>query len=350
MRILYIFSGNRSDRFTGEAGIDYPDTQFYGMNHLATFGMQAEYKEFESFWFGKFVARVIGFRIKHLFMYFVARKYDVVFGISVLYMLFWKKFIPTKTKFVIFNSVLNRMFQVHKKGSLKYRALIWLLKDADGIVFFNKSDRDIVVAHAPFMENKSYVVSMGVDMTYHKPIFADREDYYLSVGRDNGRDYRTVIEAARRSPEQKFHLVCLPRNIAGLDIPSNVTVHHDIPLAKLQDLYKKARALLLILHDGSNIEGSQSSGPTVLLEAMARGLPVVVSRKEYVREYGEDGKDMLTVDFYDVDAIIGCINQLGDEALRGSLAHSARNKIEMHFNTIEMAKHLSEVFKTVYGQ
>jgi len=349
MKALYIFSGKRSGKFTGTASVDYPDTQLYGMNHLVAYGIEAESKELESSWLGALLARLIGFRAKHFLMYFVARRYDVVFGISVLYMLAWKKFIPTKAKFIIFNSVLNRMFLVHKEGSLKRRLLLSLLREADGVIFFNQSDKAAVVSHAPFLAERSFVVPMGVDTHYHKPTHDGREGFYLSVGRDNGRDYRTVIEAAKKLTHEKFVIVCLPRNVAGLEIPPNVTIRHDIPRTELQSLYARARALLLILHDASNSEGTQSSGPTVLLEAMAIGIPIIVSRKEYVREYGDDGTDMLMVDFYDADAIVHCIARLSDSALRSSLARSARAKAEARFSTVQMAKSLADVFKTVYG-
>ncbi len=359
MKVLYLYSGTRNDKYHGIAGVDYPDTQFYGLQHMKDFGIDAEYKEFESFRFGfplgfrfgRFFARIVGFRIKHLLMYFVARKYDIVLGISVLYLLFWKKIFPTKTKFIIFNSVLNRMLIVHKEGTVKFKILLWLLKEVDGIVFLARVHMNKVIEKIPFLKDKVFFVPMGVDSVYYKPVFEGRDNFFLSVGRDNARDYKTVIEVARRMPEEMFHLVCLPRNIAGIkDIPENVKIHVNIPLVELQEMYRKAKALLLIMHNDSYVEGSDSSGPTVLLEAMAIGLPIIVSRKQYLEDYVKHEKDALIVDFYDENAIIESIRKISDDSLRQQMARSARDKVDSIFNTKEMAGALSEVFKEVYDK
>ena len=44
-KILYLFSGKRTDVYHGKIHHDYPDTPFYGMNHLGDFGFDAEYKD-----------------------------------------------------------------------------------------------------------------------------------------------------------------------------------------------------------------------------------------------------------------------------------------------------------------
>ena len=207
IQALYVFSGKRKKRFVGISSQDYPDTQFYGMSYLKDFGVDAEYKEFEEYPFGALLAKVFGFRLKHSLMYFVARKYDVVFGISVLYMLIWKKIFPTKTKFVIFNSVFSRMLTVHKKDSFTFMMLVWLLNDTDGVVFLSRADMKKVGDHIPNIIDRLFFVPMGVDAKYIQPQYEGREDFFLSVGRDNARDYKTIALVAKRLPEREFHFV-----------------------------------------------------------------------------------------------------------------------------------------------
>jgi glycosyltransferase involved in cell wall biosynthesis len=349
MKVLYVYSGERARKFRGKYGVDYPDTQFYGMNHLEKYGIDAQYREFESNKFGKIMAKLIGFRMKHLFMFFVARKYDIVFGISVIYMLLWKKVFPCKTKFIIFNSALNRMLNVHKVGTLKFRILLWILWSVDGIVFLSNAHLKSVTNRIPFLVDRCYFVPMGVDRIYYKPKFYNRKKYFLSVGRDNARDYKTIVDVARMMPDEEFHLVCLPRNIKHIDVvPANVKIHINIPKIELEQLYLNARALLLIMHNDTYVEGSDSSGPTVLLESMAMGLPVVVSHKSYIDDYLVDREDSMIVDFYDVAGIINCIRELDDDLMRTNLAINARKKIDNIFNTDKMASELSKVFKKIY--
>lgn len=351
MKVLYIFSGERKSRFIGKSGIDYPDTQFYGMDHLKNFGIEAEFREFESLPFGKLIKKIIGFRLKHFFMFFYAIKYDIVFGISVIYLLFWKKLFRVKTKFIIFNSVLNRMLIVHKPGTFKFKFLIWILKEVDGIVFLARVHMDKVCEKIPFLKDKSYFLHMGVDSNYYKPIYDNREDFFLSVGRDNARDYKTLVEVARLLPDQEFRFVCLERNLKGIEnIPDNVKVFINIPMVDLQNMYRKAKALLLILHNDSYIDGSDSSGPTVLLEAMAIGLPIIASKKEYLKDYIEDGVNALFVDFYDVAGIVNSIHKIDNDQFRIGMAKNARDRIDSSFNTLEMARNLSKVFKKIYAE
>jgi glycosyltransferase involved in cell wall biosynthesis len=349
MRVLYIFSGVRRKKFTGKPGVDYPDTQFYGMNHLSLFGMDSEYKEPEDYFLGRLISKFLGFRFKHVFMFFVARKYDIVFGISIIYMLFWKKIFSTKTKFIIFNSVLNRMFLVHKEGTIGHFLLIFVLKEVDAIVFLSHTHLGKVLKSAPFLKDRCFFVPMGVDIEFFKPNYERKDNFFLSVGRDNARDYKTVIEVAKRMPKEEFHLVCLPRNIEAIKkIPSNVKIHVNIPSKALREMYNKATALLLIVHNDSYPEGSDSSGPTVLLEAMANGLPVIASRKDYLSDYIEHNQDAILVDFYDIDAIVSAIFSLKEISFRKRLALNARLKTEKSFNTKDMARSLSKIFNKVY--
>lgn len=351
MKVLYIYSGERKNKFQGEIGKDFPDTQFYGLNHLKKFGVEAEYKEFGDLVRSRLLQKIIGFRLKHFLMYIIARKYDVVFGISLIYMLVWKKILRTKTKFVLFNSALNRMLTVHTRGTMVFKMLAWILMEVDGIIFLAHSHLDKVVANMPFLKSRSFFVPMGVDAAYFKPVYEGRERYFLSVGRDNARDYRTIIEVARKMPNEEFRLVCLPRNMVGIvDIPSNVLVYTNIPLVELRDMYERARALLLILHDDSYPEGSDSSGPTVLLEAMAIGLPVIVSRKDYLNDYVEDKKNALLVDFYNTGDIISSIALLANDAYRRTIAFNARTKVDSKFNTKQMAGEIATIFNILYAE
>ena len=69
------------------------------------------------------------------------------------------------------------------------------------------------------------------------------EPYILSVGRDSGRDFHTLLQAARKRGI-KVKLVTLPRMIPAefVDDPL-LEVHTNIPYADLFALYRDARSL-----------------------------------------------------------------------------------------------------------
>ena len=224
MKVLYIYSGKRKGRFNGRIGIDYPDTQFYGLNHLSKFDIEAEYKETSNI-----LRKIFGFRIAHMFMFFSVSNYNVVFGSSLMYMLFWNKFFKRKTKYVLLNISLNRTISANKDRKLKKAFLMWFLKELDRVVCLSSTQKEHLEKEAPFLKNKTFFVPLGIDATYFKPVYEDRDNFILSVGRDNGRDYKTVVEVARMMPEEKFHIVASERNLKGIkNIPNNVELFFDI--------------------------------------------------------------------------------------------------------------------------
>ena len=348
MKVLYIYSGKRKGRFNGRIGVDYPDTQFYGLNHLSKFGIDAEYKEADDLIRSSILRYILSWRARHFLMFFLAKKYDVVFGISIIYMMFWRKIIPAKkTKFILYNSVIRRTLIANKKRPLKLLIIKWLLKELDGVVCLSNFQKEYIEKNLPFLKGKTFFVPIGVDSDYYKFQRNERKNFYLSVGRDNGRDYQTVIDVARDMPDREFHIICLPRNIAGIkNIPSNVQIMHSISSEELSREYKEAYAMLLITHDDNHLDGSaDASGPTVLVEAMAVGLPIIASRKKYLEDYVSDGKDAVFVDFYSKDSIINKIKELNNSAVAENIAKSARKKVEENLSTEIMAKTLENIFK-----
>ncbi|MDD2753534.1 MAG: glycosyltransferase family 4 protein [Candidatus Portnoybacteria bacterium] len=345
MRVLYLYSGLRKNKFKGEAGKDYPDTQLYGLNHLGEFGVAAEYKEF-----GDLANRLLGFRLRHLLSYFLTPGYDLVFGSSLLFSAVFKKIFRPRRKFVLLNIGLNRTFLANKKG-LKSKIINWLLAEIDAIVCLSGVQRDYLVNKFPELKNKLYFIPLGVDVEYYQPQFDNRKNYILSAGRDNGRDYKTVVETAKLLPEEEFQIVCSERNLQGVkEIPDNVKIFYDLPAPELNKKYHEAKMLLLITHDDNSLGGSDCSGQTVLLDAMASGLPVIASRKKYLADYVIDGWEFLSVDFYGAADIAEKIKIFNETDFREKIAKNARIRVERQFSTRQLARGLAETFKKITGQ
>lgn len=340
MKVLYLFSGSRKT-FRGEAGVDYPDTQLYGLNHLGALGIEAEYKEW-----GWFVDRVFGFRIKHALSYFLTRGYDIVFGASLLYLMPFRRLCGSKATFVLLNIGLERTLTVHH--GLLGALISWLVRGLDGVVCLAQFQKERLERTYPVLRGKVFFVPLGVDMRYYKPVYDNRKEYILSAGRDNGRDYETVVKVARHMPKQAFHLVCSRRNLSGItDIPENVHVFYDLPLAELHEKYKEAKLLLLATHNDGYDDGSDCSGQTVLLDSMASGLPVVATRKHYLADYAIEGEEVVVAESADRDSVERAIRSLDDVQLRRDMAARARARIEREFSTEKMSHALASIFSRV---
>lgn len=345
--IAYVYSGSRKDRLQGQMHVDYPDTPLYGANHLATMpGIEVTQLETGDILSSSLVRRLLGFRIMHALTYFLVWRYDIVIGSSLFYPLVLQKLFRTKTKYVYLNFSLTRFIRSHKSRLMR-QFVQWILDGASVIVCPSHFQEEVLRRELPNYTGRIAVVPLGVDASYYTPQYEGREECILSVGRDNGRDYATVIETARQLPARKFVIVCSVRNMVGIsDVPSNVTIRYDMPGEELRELYYRAQLMLLITHDDLFGDGSDCSGQTVLLDAMASGLPVIASRKKYVYEYVREGEEALLVDFYRPQDVEAKIRLLEDAALRSRLAHAARARIENEFSTRKMAEGLFGILKT----
>ena len=348
MKALYLYSGKRKEVFKGKINYDYPDTQFYGLNHLKKFGIDAEYKEIGDLIKNKAILKIFGFRIRHLLTFFLTNGYDVVFGASILFMMIFKKVFRVKRKFVMLDIGMKIILPNNKK-SIKFRIINSLIKELDGLICLSNMQKDFAIINFPFLKNKIYFIPLGVDIEYYKPIFLGRKNFILSAGRDNGRDYKTVIEAAKKMPNENFQIVCSKRNLVGVDnIPKNVKIFFDIPTTELNKKYKEAKMLLLITHSDEFFDASDCSGQTVLLDAMAIGLPIIASKKKYLPDYAKDKTDVLTVDFYNSDEIVKKVSFLSkNDKYRSQLAKNARETIEKNFSTEMMGYRISKIFKKI---
>ena len=348
MKILYLFSGNREKIINSVTEGLHPDTQLYGLNYLERAGLSAETKDFYVF-FPRIIGELIGFRLRHLMLYFITHKYDIVFGSSILYMMIFKNILKSKTHYVLLNTSLNRLLTVHKNNPIRLRFIYWMLSGIDKIVCLSNYQLNQLRSDFGIENNKLAFVALGVDENYHKAVYENRKDYILSVGRDNGRDYKTVIEVAKKSPTRKFEIVCNNRNLKGIEsIPNNVKITFDISKIDLKKKYEEAKILLLLTHADAYSEGSDCSGQTVLLDAAASGLPIIASRKKYISDYLEEDKEILLVDFYNPGSVLKAIESLEKDDSSVNLAKMARKKVEDLFSTKKMAHNLMEVFKNVY--
>ena len=92
-------------------------------------------------------------------------------------------------------------------------------------------------------------------------------------------------------------------------------------------------------------DGNRDGLPTVLLEAMALGTPVVSTDVTGIPEVLRDGETGLLVPQRNSAALAGAISRLtGDFTLRVRLANRARRLIEADFNVHDNAAHLREIF------
>src|SRR6185369_4724839 len=107
----------------------------------------------------------------------------------------------------------------------------------------------------------------------------------VSVGRDLGRDYETLTIAATHSPYQ-FHVVAEPKNFPhGIPQLPNMVVQYHLPLIEIRTLYARAQVVIVISKDVATTEGTDCSGQTVILDALAAGKAVIATERTWIKDY-----------------------------------------------------------------
>ncbi len=142
----------------------------------------------------------------------------------------------------------------------------------DRFVVFSEAEADIYSRYfgVPRERFDRVLWGMGVPEVEPGPPFVPG-DYVCAVG-GNARDYATLMAAARSTEDIRYVLVVRPDSLAGLAVPSNVTVHVDVPFARAMNVVKHSRFMVLPL-EGAEVP----CGHVTMVSAMHLGRAMVVT-------------------------------------------------------------------------
>ncbi len=175
---------------------------------------------------------------------------------------------------------------------------------------------------------------MGMPDVEPGPAFV-RGDYVSSVG-GNARDYRTLIDAARRTPEIRYALVVRPDSLDGLDVPSNVMVHVNLSFARAMNIVRHSRFMVLPL-EGAEVP----CGHVTMVSAMHLGRAMVVTDSSGVRDYARHEDNALLVPPLDAGALADAMRRLwSSPALTDRLGASGSSFAREHCSEENVVRHL----------
>lgn len=192
-------------------------------------------------------------------------------------------------------------------------------------------------------------IPFGVDAQFFKPTeTSHEEDIIVSVGRDAGRDYTTLFKAAECA-NHAFVAVASQRNIPpNIQIPPNVSIRYNRSSIEVRDLYARARLIVIASKDASVPDGSDCSGQTVILDALAAGKAVIATHRSWIADYFIPDQDLVVVPPNDPQAIARAIDSLWHDAERRKhLAASGHGKVVAHYTTKNFAETLLGLMNSV---
>lgn len=194
---------------------------------------------------------------------------------------------------------------------------------ADRVVrIYNGLDLEALLPSVPLRRPPRVV---GVGRLVEKKGFDRLIDALALMVRD-GRKVRLDLVGA--GPEEE----ALRARTAALGLTGVVTFHGPLPQGRALGLIKRAAALAAPCVVGT--DGNRDGLPTVVLEGLALGTPVVATPVTGIPEAVVDGRTGLLVPEGDVAALAAALGALIDQpGLRCRLAEAGRRHVEANFDT-----------------
>lgn len=211
-------------------------------------------------------------------------------------------------------------------GQRDPRQVAEIVAGIDRLFVFSRNQREIF-ERAGVPREKVRPVLFGADHRFFTPVEAEPRFDAVAVGVDRGRDWHTLVEAARRLPSRRFDVFTGPGRIVGPDLPSNLTVHEPVGFTEYREVLRTARVVVVPTFDLA-----YPVGQSVLLEAMASGRCTVVTGTSAMADYTEDGRTSLAITPGDPQALARAVDDaLGDDSGREMMGRAARLAVEERF-------------------
>ncbi|MGI9184286.1 MAG: glycosyltransferase family 4 protein [Solirubrobacteraceae bacterium] len=219
------------------------------------------------------------------------------------------------------------------------RALLrQLAQSVDLFVFWSRNQLAIFRDQLGVDEDRLFFVPFGIETDFYVPSEAPRESFVLSVGRDRGRDYPTLLAAAGQL-DIPVKIVCPMDAVQGLAVAANVELIGEVDHFQLRRLLGEASVVAL----ASDPDVAYPTGQTVLLDAMAVGTPTVLTGSAAMRDYVRHGENAWVVPPRDPDALRdGILAVLSDDALARRISANALQDVRERFNVAEMWRAVAE--------
>jgi colanic acid/amylovoran biosynthesis glycosyltransferase len=231
---------------------------------------------------------------------------------------------------------------------------------ARGDLFLPISDtwrRKLLTLGAPV--ERTLVHHMGIDPSRFQinpsrpPELPPRLLTVARLAEKKGVEYalRAVAQVVHRVPELQYRIVGdgplrepLRRLATELGIAEQVTFLGARTQAEVADLMGTSD--IFLLPSVTDAKGDQEGIPVVLMEAMARGLPVLSTKHSGIPELVHDGINGYLVAERDVEALtarLGVLLQMAD--LGRCLGEAGRREVEEYFHIDRLNERLLELFE-----
>lgn len=215
------------------------------------------------------------------------------------------------------------------KKSWFFKFLAKLLLKPEKIICYSKREKERLRKYFRIPEKRIFFIPFGVDTEFFKLKKLMPQNFIISIGRDEGRDYKTLFAAARKLSWQEFVVVCDPKNVKNLKIPQNAKVFFRLSYLKIRNYLAQANFVVLPL------KKEKPSGQINILESLSSGKAVVVSRIPWIKDDFKL-KDKIDCLFYQPENVSDLVKKIKilakDKVLKRKLEKNAREKTRKQYS------------------
>jgi glycosyltransferase involved in cell wall biosynthesis len=340
VRAAYLYPNSRLDLAAAVATASAPDTALLGQNHLAAFGIDARIHEPRGRRRdrGGGLLHRLTWNMRELAAAWDLRDDDIALTpLANLFPLVARA--ARGPRVVLFDWGLRTALA---RASGRRRSLLRsAVRSTAAILCPSPSQRADVIEAFGLSESRVHMIELGVDERFFTTSATPTEDFVLAVGKDLARDYRTLA-AATAAGGFRTILVAHPRNVEGLLVPPSLEIRHGLNWDELRDLYARAACVVLPLRDPRAPVGTDGSGLTAVLEAMASGKAVVATKRPALETYVEDGRTGVLVAAEEPDELAAAVmSVLENPAAATAMGSAARQDVEKRLTTRALASRLA---------
>lgn len=233
---------------------------------------------------------------------------------------------------------------LHPKNCSGYRHWIWrwLLRKADRVVSLVDGNRAELTRIFGVPPSHTAFLPMAVDPDFlGRAVPESEESFVLAVGTNDGKDFETLLEALPLG----VRLVVVTDSYNAGKIRAHrcfgglIEIREAVAATDLRDLYRRAALVVVPLADTPH-----GSGHTVLLETMAMGKIVLVSRARCMRDYIGDGNAVVSVPVGDAVALRRALEEgLNHPQRFHEMRERAADLVRSHFNIKHFGRGLDQI-------
>ncbi len=231
---------------------------------------------------------------------------------------------------------------------LEARAQRWLSRRADALVWVSASDRDVAAAHG-FELGRGRVIPNGIRVDDLPAPAAPATKTVAFLGRlTHPKDPHLVVRVAELLEPEGYTFVLVGGGDLEADVRRDVA-RRGLRSVRLTGALGRAEALDAIRTAAALILPSRWEGlPIAALEAMAMGIPPVVSRVRGNVDVVTDGVDGLVVDPRDAHAFAAALRRVcSDGELRARLANAARETVQRRYTLDRVVSAHVELYRSL---